>query len=171
MKDQKVLQRFWSKVQVCDHGQQCDKCCWPWIGALVGVGYGQFFLSGSSRKRTQVKIPAHAFMYCLTVQIIEDYGRGGDKANILHSCDNPPCCNWHHLFVGTHQHNMDDMQKKGRDNYVHNLKIPDNAIPEIFTLYAEGYTQREIGDMWNVHNSHIGKILAGQKRREQNHGT
>ena len=34
--------------------------------------------------------------------------------HILHSCDNPKCCNPAHLRPGTHQENMDDMQARGR---------------------------------------------------------
>ena len=165
VKDQNVLSRFLSKIAFCEHGRECKVCCWLWIGARVGIGYGQFFLCGSARLHTQVKVPAHFFMYCLEYGSIANYGKGGKHTNILHSCDRPACCNFHHLFDGTHQDNMDDMQEKGRDNYRVGVKIPYKDLPRIFQLSKEGWSQADIGKIWKVHNSTISAILLGKKRK------
>ena len=41
-------------------------------------------------------------------------GRGYHGNVILHSCDNPPCCNPDHLKLGTQADNVADMLAKGR---------------------------------------------------------
>ena len=37
-----------------------------------------------------------------------------DGMEVCHSCDNPPCENVDHLFLGTHRENMHDAIQKGR---------------------------------------------------------
>lgn len=39
--------------------------------------------------------------------------------DVLHTCDNPPCINLEHLFLGTNLDNINDMTSKGRH---HNQK-------------------------------------------------
>lgn len=90
-----VSERFWAKVSL---GLPDD--CWEWCASTNRRGYGRFMLAGKSRG-------AHRVAYFLS---------HGDlsKKFVLHRCDNPPCCNPAHLFLGTAQDNMDDMMKKGR---------------------------------------------------------
>lgn len=40
-----------------------------------------------------------------------------DGLNVLHRCDNKPCKEINHLFLGTQKDNMQDMVSKGRHNY------------------------------------------------------
>jgi hypothetical protein len=104
-----VIKRFWSKVQVCEHGNACRDCCWLWQGSCahskLALPYGRFW------PRPRQKIFAHRFMWTITIGAIP----GGMV--VLHNCpqgDNPSCVNPAHLFLGTHLMNMADMRAKGR---------------------------------------------------------
>ena len=88
--------RFWPKV---DRSGGLG-ACWPWTGATGDRGYGHFWDGARYRHASRVA-------WILTH---EDPG----PLFVLHRCDNPPCCNPAHLFLGTHQDNMDDMTEKGR---------------------------------------------------------
>lgn len=91
----KQIEAFWIKVIKGDDPQQC----WGWVGSIDNDGYGQYcgFL-------------AHRIAYFL--QSGEDPG----AQNVLHACDNPPCVNGSHLFLGSQSDNMLDAVKKGRAN-------------------------------------------------------
>lgn len=91
-------ERFWAKV---DTSAGPDGC-WPWQGTKVGGGYGRF------RRRSGVRIIASRMAHLLT------HGHIPDGHDVLHTCDNPPCCNPIHLFSGTARDNALDMVAKGR---------------------------------------------------------
>jgi hypothetical protein len=68
-------------------------------------GYGQF----SCGHRNEIYWHrAHRFSWALV------HGEIPEGMWVLHRCDNPPCVNPDHLFVGTHEDNMSDMVRKGR---------------------------------------------------------
>lgn len=97
-----VADRLWSRVVIMPSG------CLEWTGAKKRYGYGTISdLSGSGRKN----LPTHRLAWELT------YGPIPDGLFICHRCDNPPCCNPDHLFLGTHTENMADMRSKGRHGF------------------------------------------------------
>lgn len=88
--------RFWSKVKI---GQPDE--CWLWQAARAGGRYGVIMIA-------QVQYHAHRLAYFIHTQ--SDPG----ELFVLHTCDNPPCVNPSHLFLGTNDDNMADMVAKGR---------------------------------------------------------
>lgn len=87
------LSRFWEKVNK-------TKGCWYWLGKPSRNGYGNF-------KLNYKQWIAHRLSWFI------HYGDPGEKF-VCHKCDNPLCVRPDHLFLGTHQDNMDDMYAKGR---------------------------------------------------------
>lgn len=90
--------RFWKYVE-----KRGPDECWPWKGTMSEKGpYGYGVLNVK-----HAIFLAHRISYALC---------NGDPSGlcVCHSCDNPPCCNPAHLFLGTQIDNMLDMNKKGR---------------------------------------------------------
>lgn len=91
MKYASIINRFSEKYIVRLNG------CWEWQGASYTNGYGVFH--GTS---------AHRWSY--------EYHKGTIPKGMLvcHTCDNPPCVNPTHLFLGTTKDNARDRDEKGR---------------------------------------------------------
>lgn len=89
---QKAL--FWSKVEI-------TKYCWIWKASKNNKGYGCFEFNNKQR-----------LSHRLSFEIIN--GKIPKNKIICHKCDNPLCVNPDHLFHGSYQENMTDMQLKCR---------------------------------------------------------
>jgi len=129
--------------------------CWPWTAGRFESGYGAFRLGSKQLK-------AHRFGYQLLVGPIPD------GLYVLHHCDNPPCQNPNHWFLGTHKDNADDRQSKGRGNQLHGEACPwsvltDSDIREIRQLYHNGSTQYDLADRFHVHQKAISMIVRGKR--------
>ncbi len=75
--------------------------CWLWTGCIGKWGYGNFRLINKT-------VLAHRLSWML------HNGEIPNEMFVCHSCDNPACVNPDHLWIGTHQDNIDDMMEKGR---------------------------------------------------------
>lgn len=144
--------RFWNKV---------DKTgsCWIWLASVDKAGYGNI---GKCRFSTILsERSAHRVSYYLT------FGEIPHGSHILHTCDNPPCVNPYHLFLGTHQDNMMDMRKKGRmsnpPTYIgsrHPMAVlKESDVLKIRELYSRGMRIKEIAEIYGVHRSSISLIV------------
>lgn len=104
--------RFWAKVDMLGPDE-----CWLWNARKTKTGYGQF-----SRKR-KPKL-AHRVAYELAVGPIPA------GLHVLHSCDNPPCCNPAHLHSGTNADNMREKCERGRHKRSNSSGKPRALTPD-----------------------------------------
>lgn len=86
---------------------------------------------------------------------------------VMHACDNPACYNLNHLSVGSAADNSADKWRKGRGAKGFQLpmtKLSTLDIGRIRALRKCGARTKDIATLFNVHQSHISKITAGQRR-------
>jgi hypothetical protein len=83
---------------------------------------------------------------------------------VCHHCDNPPCCEPSHLFLGTQQVNMTDKMAKGRHRYVTHPKLSDDDVRAIRVLASSGVTQTALAAKYRVGQSMISLIVRHKRR-------
>lgn len=130
--------RFWPKVNRSSEG------CWEWLASKDTVGYGIMKIAGRLQG-------AHRIAWTLT------NGEIPTGQHVLHICDVRHCCNPAHLFLGTHQDNMADRQRKGRtktnprSGVEHALsKLNDDSVRMIRSLRACGWMNKDIAHLVGV---------------------
>lgn len=142
------VESFNAKVVRSDNG------CIDWVGATIKDGYGMMKVNGKS-------ILAHRFSYEMS------HGKIPEGMLVCHSCDNPRCVNPEHLFLGSHQDNMDDMISKRRDHKScgeghGRAKLSKEQVSEI---RKSGETYRTLAAKFHVSKSQIGNIKTNAQRR------
>lgn len=125
--------------------------CWEWTRTLNNQGYGVTWLNG---RRTS----AHRAAWVLA------HGPIPAGRWVLHSCDNPPCCNPDHLWLGTPRDNQRDCISKGRKAFAVGsaasmAKLTEGQIPEVRARCASGETQTAVARDLGVTRGTIYKIL------------
>lgn len=144
-----TMKRFWDKVdKTPGHGPQGK--CWKWTAGTFTRGYGCFWLDGRMRL-------AHRCSWGIA------YGKPPDDLCVLHTCDNPPCVNPSHLFLGTDKDNTRDMFEKGRQNRVKGMAHPRCKLTEnqVKSIYNDSRRHSQIAEDYGIHQTQISRIKRG----------
>jgi hypothetical protein len=127
--------------------------CWIFSGAETDTGYGQI-------RNGDKMIAAHRAAYIVA------HGEVPDDMHVLHQCDVRSCVNPDHLFLGSHQDNMNDMKAKGRrvgslvGERMGMAKLSDAAVVAIRKEYAGGgVRQVDLAEKHSVSQVLISKIV------------
>lgn len=148
-------EQFWNKTD-----RSGD--CWLWTKCINSQGYGVFMRGPKGASKS---IRAHRQAW----ELIN--GPIPQGLEVCHSCDNPRCVRPEHLFLGTHQDNMDDMFTKGRavvQTHPEKLargeqqgkaKLTVDNVREIRSLHQSGLSTRQIGDRYGVNSGTIHDVV------------
>lgn len=153
--------RFWSKISILED----EALCWEWRAFRNRDGYGRLTYGAEDWL-------AHRLAWILTK------GEIPAGLGVLHRCDNPPCCNPSHLFLGDQLANAKDMKAKGRHSHgdTHHWhlrpetvrrgeghsqgKLTEKAVIEIRLSYSTGRrTQQSLGDEFGVSREMIREVV------------
>jgi hypothetical protein len=149
-----LVDRFRAKVD-----QRGPDECWPWLGLRVTargqLTYGTIFGGGR-----------HHWTNRLAWELAN--GPIPEGLLVLHHCDNRPCCNPAHLFLGTHTDNARDMVAKGRGVNPRpfpngeanpNARLTAAQVARIRELAASGLRDPVIAGEFGIAPQTVGKIV------------
>ena len=137
--------RFWEKVAKADADE-----CWEWTAARrCPNGYGQITLADGKNGA------AHRVAWEIT------HGPIPAGLHVLHACDNPPCVNPRHLWLGTNTDNAADMDAKGRRGRP-GVKLTECSVALIRLRISRGEPRKTLAREYGVGRTAIAKVVQRQ---------
>lgn len=133
--------------------------CWLWTGYRMPNGYALF---GIGERKHPMRL-AHRCSYTMFIGPIPK-----DKL-VLHKCDIRHCVKPKHLWIGTQQDNMDDMNRKGRrvrkgsKGEEHpRAKLTESDIFKIREMYIpRKFSLIKVAKLFGINHTHVHRIVHG----------
>jgi hypothetical protein len=130
--------------------------CWLWTGALRQNGYAVISVANRQTLAHRVSWELHR-------------GPIDGGLCVLHHCDNPPCVNPGHLFLGTIADNNADKTAKGRvrtgerprGEHHKRSKLTVSAVQEMRRRSNDGESQRSLARSFSVSQGNVSLVVNG----------
>jgi hypothetical protein len=143
---------FYDNTDVLDSG------CMVWRGQKNRNGYGRVSVAGRL-------LAAHRHSWRL------NHGDIPSGMHVCHRCDNPPCVNPDHLFVGTAKDNANDKFAKNRGSgkgarpgaQHHNARLTEDVVREIRYRASTGESQKSIRESLGMCSSLVSRIVTRKR--------
>jgi len=126
-----------------------DTGCWEWTASCKQAGHGQIALQGSVYL-------AHRVAYAVA------YG-DPEHLQVNHKCGNSRCCRPEHLYAGTQQQNLLDI-----DPEVRMLRNGRLTLLQVLHIFYSKRPQKELMLLYNVVRSTVSQI---QNKKHYRHWT
>ncbi len=124
--------------------------CHVWDGDTDNYGYGRLSDRGKRPRAHRIIWERH-------------FGPIPNKIQVCHSCDNPPCVNIDHLFLGTNLTNSHDRDQK--DRVMHGVKHVNAKLTEDDVRFIREYDRtnpgrrKHLSERFSIGRTHIDKII------------
>lgn len=143
-----VIARFWENVRV-------NSGCWVWSGPRKTQGYGRIWWGKGAGR---FYLEAHRVSWII---------HNGPTCGLFvcHKCDNPPCVNPSHLFLGDAHVNAVDASRKLRLSHgsAHwAATLSERDVRDILIMRLSGERLNAIATAFCVSKQHIWRIIHGR---------
>lgn len=136
--------------------------CWEWQGSRDKRGYG--IITKRMGRSAGITARANRISYALFVEMPPPH------LLVCHSCDNPPCCNPYHLWLGTSKDNTTDAIKKLRFDGVNrgekngSAKLTEDDVLEIRLRFFSGReTIKYLAEEYGISRASVENVVHGRK--------
>ncbi len=139
--------QFWSKVRCLGPDE-----CWEWTGGFHSNGYGAVTFDYR-------QYLTHRVAYRLV------HGDIAEGLYVCHRCNNPRCCNPHHLYAGTAAENSRQMVEDGRAYRGEHQWAAKLTADDVRAIRASSERHRVLAKRYGVAHTTIGAIRRRKRWR------